>query len=344
MPVSRPVGDRAHDLDEVGFRDAVRQTDPAAGGRARGVDGEHLDDGDAPLGETRRLAAPDEAAAKDDGEVGRHALGPVERSRAGIDLEAGVLQKRQKRRLTRRQKEDSRPRLTHVGILPAEPSFEAPEMGSLEGMKIQALDHVALWIDERDRLAEFLVAEFGMHVIERTDMFTLVGGDARRGKLTLFAAEGPRERGVLAEIAIRVPAEAPGPPEALLGPGGVPLERIESEDEVADLDHVTFRVPAPERALAELVDLGFVAENGHLRAGSARVELERGEPQATERPLLNHLGLRVDSAAEHIREARRRGLEIADVVDGPNTLAVFVWGPDRIKLEYVEHKASFSLV
>jgi catechol 2,3-dioxygenase-like lactoylglutathione lyase family enzyme len=217
-------------------------------------------------------------------------------------------------------------------------------MGSLVGMKVQALDHVALWVDERDRLAGFLVEEFGMHVIERTDAFTLVGGDARRGKLTLFAAEGPRERGVLGEIAIRVPAKAPRPSESLVGPGDVPLRRIESDDEVADLDHVTFRVPAPEQARAELAELGFAAEDGDLRAGSARVELEPGEPEATERPLLNHLGLRVDSAEEHIREARRRGLPIADVVDGPNTLAVFVWGPDRIKLEYVEHKASFSLV
>jgi hypothetical protein len=52
----------------------------------------------------------------------------------------------------------------------------------------------------------------------------------------------------------------------------------------------------------------------------------------------------VESADEHIKEAERRGLEIADVVDAANTYAVFVWGPDRIKLEYVEHKPSFSLV
>ena len=34
----------------------------------------------------------------------------------------------------------------------------------------------------------------GMHVIERTDDFTLVGADARRFKLTLFAAEGRASR------------------------------------------------------------------------------------------------------------------------------------------------------
>ena len=36
--------------------------------------------------------------------------------------------------------------------------------------------------------------------------------------------------------------------------------------------------------------------------------------------------------------------EIADIVDAANTYAVFVWGPDGIKLEYVEHKPTFSLV
>ena len=36
--------------------------------------------------------------------------------------------------------------------------------------------------------------------------------------------------------------------------------------------------------------------------------------------------------------------KIADIIDAANTYALFVWGPERIKLEYVEHKASFSLV
>ena len=43
-----------------------------------------------------------------------------------------------------------------------------------------------------------------MHVIDRTDAFTLVGSDARRGKLTLFVADGPRERGALQHVALRV--------------------------------------------------------------------------------------------------------------------------------------------
>ncbi len=38
------------------------------------------------------------------------------------------------------------------------------------------------------------------------------------------------------------------------------------------------------------------------------------------------------------------GVEVADVLDAANTKAVFVWGPERVKIEYVEHKPSFSLV
>ena len=51
----------------------------------------------------------------------------------------------------------------------------------------------------------------------------------------------------------------------------------------------------------------------------------------------------VESAEEHIAEARERGLEIDNIVDAANTYAVFVWGPERVKVEYVEHKPTFSL-
>ena len=72
-------------------------------------------------------------------------------------------------------------------------------------MQPTSLDHVALWVTERDVIADFAVQQLGMHVIERTDRFTLVGWDARRGKLTLFEAEGPRESGALGHIGLRVP-------------------------------------------------------------------------------------------------------------------------------------------
>jgi catechol 2,3-dioxygenase-like lactoylglutathione lyase family enzyme len=225
-------------------------------------------------------------------------------------------------------------------------------------MHIETLDHVALWVSDRDTLADFLSGHVGMHVIERTDAFTLVGADARRGKLTLFGAEGERDPGVLGRIALRVfdldEAVAELPPgigvdrsdgEArFVAPDGLPLALVESPAGVAyDLDHVVFRVPDPETAFGELGELGFAAADGRLGVGDSYLLLERGDPGDGERPLLNHLGLRVESAEEHIEEARRRGLAIADIVDAANTYAVFIWSPAGIKLEYVEHKPTFSL-
>ncbi len=71
--------------------------------------------------------------------------------------------------------------------------------------------------------------------------------------------------------------------------------------------------------------------------------LDGGAPEG-DRPLLNHLAVLVDSAEAVEAAARQRGADVAEVKDAANTLAVFVWGPDRIKVEYVEHKPSFSLV
>ena len=234
-------------------------------------------------------------------------------------------------------------------------------LGIVEGMKIESLDHVALWVRDRDRLADFLTAHLGMHVIDRTDAFTLVGSNARRGKLTLFAAEGERDPGALLRVALRVAdlerALASLPPglevarpepgvATFVGPERLGLGLVEAGGDAVefDIDHVALLVRDRAAVQASLGELGFLAKGGRLAAGDSFVDLVEGDPDEPDRPLLNHLGLRVESAGEHIAEARARGLEIADVVDARNTYAVFVWGPERIKLEYVEHKASFSLV
>jgi catechol 2,3-dioxygenase-like lactoylglutathione lyase family enzyme len=207
----------------------------------------------------------------------------------------------------------------------------------------RTLDHVALWVSERDAIAEACIRELGMHEIERTDAFTLVGADARRGKLTLFDADAPRERGVIEHVAFRVPG---GSGELEL-PDGLVLVAVDADE--ADLDHVALRSRDPESVAAEYERLGFrPAGPGRLEIGGALLELSEGDPGTSERPLLNHLGLLVDSAEEHRAEAEDAGIEIADFVDAPNTVAVFVWGPDhgsgqRVKIEYVEHKPTFAL-
>jgi len=248
------------------------------------------------------------------------------------------------------------------GLAEAPQAARVPSpLGIVEGMKIESLDHVALWVRDRDRLADFLTAHLGMHVIDRTDAFTLVGSNARRGKLTLFAAEGERDPGALLRVALRVAdlerALASLPPglevarpepgvATFVGPERLGLGLVEAGGDAVefDLDHVALLVRDRAAAQARLGELGFLAKGGRLAAGDSFVDLVEGDPDEPDRPLLNHLGLRVESAGEHIAEARARGLEIADVVDARNTYAVFVWGPERIKLEYVEHKASFSLV
>jgi catechol 2,3-dioxygenase-like lactoylglutathione lyase family enzyme len=217
------------------------------------------------------------------------------------------------------------------------PADEA-DLGTCPGMKGGPLDHVALWTDQRDAIADFLCERAGMHVIERTDKFTLVGADARKGKLTLFEAEGPREPGALGHVALRAPVEA----EPVAAPGGLELRFVHDEGADWDLHHVSLRVPDPEAALAELAGLGFERDNGALRAGDKWLLLEQGDA-ATARPLLNHLALLVDSVEEHVDEAKRRGIEIEDVVDAPNTVALFVRGPAGIRIEYVEHKPGFAL-
>jgi len=229
----------------------------------------------------------------------------------------------------------------------------------------ETLDHVALWVADRDAIADFATERVGMHVVDRTDAFTLVGSDARRGKLTLFAAEGPREQGALKHVALRVSSleraerdlgneielDRPRPGELYFDVHeGLRLGLVEAPTEVDyDLDHVALWSRSPRETAEEYERLGFeAAEAGpsgapRVEAGGAFVEFHEGEPGDPERPLLNHLAVKVESTDEHISEARELGLEIADIVDAPNTYAVFVWGPERVKVEYVEHKPSFSL-
>jgi catechol 2,3-dioxygenase-like lactoylglutathione lyase family enzyme len=225
-------------------------------------------------------------------------------------------------------------------------------------MRPKTLDHVALWVADRDLIADFLTERLSMHVIERTDKFTLVGTDARRGKLTLFAEDGPRERGALKHVALRVSnlGEAAGPLEGIDIANedgglyfdvaeGLRLGLVEGETDVEyDLDHVALFSASPEETAKQYEQFGFAAEDEtRVEVGGAFVEFHEGEPGDPERPLLNHLAVLVDSAEETLEDAKRAGMEVADVVDAPNTLAVFVWGPEHVKIEYVEQKPTFAL-
>ncbi len=190
-----------------------------------------------------------------------------------------------------------------------------------------------------------------MHVIAREPNFTLVGSDARRGKLTLFDAEGPRARGAFKHVGLRVSdleaargAMPHGADRIELGEG-IEVLLVEADTEVDyDLDHVALFSSDPAETAREYLRYGFnPAGDARVEVGGAYVEFHPGAPGAPEKPLLNHLAVLVDSADEHIAEAGELGIEVESVVDAANTYAAFLWGPDRVRIEYVEHKPTFSL-
>jgi len=215
-----------------------------------------------------------------------------------------------------------------------------------------SLDHVALWAAERPALAAFVCEHLGMHVIEETDSFTLVGVDAKLGKLTLFDAEPPRERGALERIALRVNdldsavARVPVPVgrddgvAAFEAPAGVPLALVAGSGRDYDVDHVVLALREPEAARSELERLGFERRDGVVAVADRHVRVETGERVDAGRPLLNHLALLVDDA----RALETGEVDVEEVKDAQNTYAVFVRGPEGVRIEYVEHKPGFALV
>jgi hypothetical protein len=213
---------------------------------------------------------------------------------------------------------------------------------NLNAVTPRIIDHVALWVQDRDSIEGRLVEDVGLRVIERTDRFTLLGADARRFKLTLFDAEGPREQGPLQYVALRV---GDGEERTYDLGEGLVVKTVRTDTEADyDLDHVALSSRDPEETARAYLELGF--NEAPPRDGVARVELagafvefHPGEIDDSERPLLNHLAVLVD----HADDAKDLPAEVADVVDAPNTYAVFVWGPERVKIEYVEHKPTFAL-
>lgn len=115
------------------------------------------------------------------------------------------------------------------------------------------------------------------------------------------------------------------------------------------MTRVTLLSPDPAASARAWLDLGFApapkGANGALRVrvGGQHLELVEGAARETDRPLLNHLGVLVESFDELQRSVEEAGLEVNRVVDAEHSRALFVCGPDRVELEYIEHKPSFAL-
>jgi catechol 2,3-dioxygenase-like lactoylglutathione lyase family enzyme len=220
------------------------------------------------------------------------------------------------------------------------------------GVRPKTLDHVAFWVADRAPTVAFLERHLGMHVIAYEENFTLLGSDARRGKLTLFDADGPREPGALKHVALRVSdlaaaraALPDGTAEVFEAGAGIALTLVEGETDVEyDLDHVALWSSSPRETAHEYERYGFApAGAGRVEVGGAFIVFHQGDPGEPGRPLLNHLAVLVDSADEVIADAGDLGIEVESVVDAANTYAAFLWGPERVRIEYVEHKPTFSL-
>jgi catechol 2,3-dioxygenase-like lactoylglutathione lyase family enzyme len=230
-------------------------------------------------------------------------------------------------------------------------------------VKVQKLDHIALYMRDRDAAADFLTSYLDFHVVDRTDRYTLVGAGGRISKLTLFDApedidvsQGPIERINIRvtdpqTTVARLPAEADiiSRDGAYLfsGPEDIPLALVPRPGGFVnyDLEGLVLRSRDPERSADVLLSMGF-APGGNattVKAGEYRLKLVTSVAGVGTQGRLYHLGCLVDSAQDHRREAEEQGFEIQDWVEGPNTVAVFVRGPEGVSVEYVEHKPTFSL-
>jgi catechol 2,3-dioxygenase-like lactoylglutathione lyase family enzyme len=228
-------------------------------------------------------------------------------------------------------------------------------------MKVKRLDHIALYMGDRDAAAGYLTTHLGFHVVDHTERYTLVGAGGRLGKLTLFdtpqgmtPSPGEIERITIRvadpeAAAARLPAGAEPSDGGYLftGPEGLPLALVPGEGEFVDYDlgSLVLRSGSPEESARLFVEMGFAPGDNAttVKAGEYSMRLTGSAPDANGGGMLFHVGCLVDSAEDHRKEAEEQGLEVQDFVDGPNTLAVFVRGPEGVSVEYVEHKSTFSL-
>ena len=104
-------------------------------------------------------------------------------------------------------------------------------------------------------------------------------------------------------------------------------------------------MPDPDGASEGFEELGFERRNGGLAVEDKELRLvarrHRASPSARCSTTLRCSWTRPTRCRPRPRSAGSRSPTIKDA---ENTLAVFVWGPDSVKVEYVEHKPGFSLV
>ena len=205
-----------------------------------------------------------------------------------------------------------------------------------------------------------------MHVIDATERFTLLGSNARRGKITLFDAEGPRERGALEHVALpRVRVST----RRWRAAGGLELERPRAGEAYFDVgaracgSGSSRRRPTstttsttsrssranPEETAGEYGSLGFAPRRAgpsgapRVEVGGAWVEFQPAS-RARRTSRCSTTSPSSSSRPTSTSPPRTTSASRSTTSSTPRTrYAVFLWGPERVRIEYVEHKPTFSL-
>src|SRR5918912_2225851 len=173
-------------------------------------------------------------------------------------------------------------------------------------MQVERLDHIALYMNDRDEAAKFLTKHLGFHVVDHTERYTLVGAGGRLGKLTLFDA--PRgttpSPEVIQRINVRVAdleaASSRLPQESNVrwqdgeylfdGPEGLPLALVPGADDFTDydLEGILLRSGDPEAGAREFVKMGFTPgeDVATVKAGEDRLRLVSPAPAEQDQGML----------------------------------------------------------
>ena len=219
-----------------------------------------------------------------------------------------------------------------------------------EAIDLLALDHVALAVADPGAMGAFLRECAGMQELGRSGDALVVGPGDHGASIRLFAAEGPREPGALVRLVLRVAdlkratAALPGDVEVreeapdlvtFEGPEGLGLgfALVAGGAIDYDLDHVVLRTADPEDTRIALAEFGCVPRGEALHIADKRIVLEE-LPAFTDRPLLDHIAVRVQSIEPVAAQAQARGAELGEARTA-DAFSVVLPGPEQISLHFV---------
>lgn len=232
---------------------------------------------------------------------------------------------------------------------PAGPSSSPP--AGEAAVHLLGLDHLALSVVDPGAMAAFLCDHVGMRELGHSADGLLVGADPDGAKFTLIPVGAPTEPAALARVFLAVrdlehavaslPADVEmqmqGPravtfdgPEQL-GLGFTVMSGRETDYEIRD---VVLRAAEPRQTAIALTQLGCVPRAETLQIADTRITLEE-LPAWSERPLLRHLAVRVQSIDAIAREVRRRALDVIEPV-ADDTVTVVLPGVEQLRFQFVE--------